>query len=71
MGAIVELQEGHAEFTTSGMGMWIWNKPFRLRLKFRAGLPSAGIMYKMIYLFVYLFIYLFLCMQNGGRRRCL
>jgi len=56
MGAIVELREGRADFTTSGMGMCFWNKPFRLYLKFRAGLPSAGIMYKIIYLFIYLLV---------------
>jgi hypothetical protein len=26
MGTIVKLQERHADFPTSGMGMWIWNK---------------------------------------------
>lgn len=53
---------------TSGMGMWIWNKPFTLRRKFRAGHLLTGVMpfllqalcTKMI-LFIYLFTHFFAC----------
>jgi hypothetical protein len=73
----VDLQEGHADlqhpewacgFGTNHLG-YAWN--------FRAGHLPTGVRpsfcrrYVQNDLFIYLFIYSFLCMQNGGRRRCL
>jgi hypothetical protein len=79
IGTIVDLQEGHADFTTSGMGMWIWNKPFRLRYAWNLGtghLPTGiiGPLFCRRYVpndfLIFFFFNLLVSLHaNGGRRR--